>query len=311
VVVFKGRNTIMTEQNKSQGRRRRGHGEGSIYHRADGRWVASISLGGLKRKDFYAKTRREAQELLQAALQEQKQGLLIAGPQQPLKQYLTHWLEEVHKASIRPRSYERYESMIRLHLAPSLGHISLQKLSPQQVQHLLSQKLAEGLSPTTVVNLHHLLHKALDDSVRWGLVARIFCDLVSAPRKIRYEIQPLTPEQVRMLLAAGKRHRLEALFFLAQPSSIRKGELLGLKWQDLNDAESTLQARSSLSRIREQHGPGPRRSRVKDIQSRRSFLLPPFVLEALQQRHLQQQEIRAKAARSGMTWICCFAPRQG
>jgi hypothetical protein len=97
----------MTEQNKSQSKRRRGHGEGSIYQRADGHWVASISLGGLKRKVIYAKTRREAQELLHAALQDQKQGLLIAGPQQPLKQYLTHWLEEVHKASIRPRSYER------------------------------------------------------------------------------------------------------------------------------------------------------------------------------------------------------------
>jgi integrase len=189
--------------------------------------------------------------------------------------------------------------MIRLHLTPTLGHIALQKLSPQQVQHLLTQKLAEGLSPTTVINLLHLLHKALDDAVRWGLVGRNVRNLVSAPRKIRYEIQPLTPEQVRILLAAVKGHRLEALFILALATGMRKGELLGLKWQDLNEAESTLQVRRILNRTPSSMGKGLVEAEPKTRKSRRGIVLPPFVLEALQQHRLLQQEIRAKA---GAKW---------
>src|SRR5436305_13993751 len=82
---------------------RRGHGEGSIYQRKDGRWVASITLEGLgcKRKMFYGKTRKEVQEKLRVALNEQKQGTLATGPQQTVKQYLEHWLEDVHRPTLR------------------------------------------------------------------------------------------------------------------------------------------------------------------------------------------------------------------
>ena len=101
---------------------RRGHGEGSIYQRSDGRWAAGISLEGGKRKTFYGKTRREVQEQLKTALHEQQKGLLATGPQQKVGQFLTHWLENVHKQSIRSRTYERYEEIVRLHLVPGIGH---------------------------------------------------------------------------------------------------------------------------------------------------------------------------------------------
>lgn len=113
---------------------RRGHGEGSIYQRSDGRWAASISLEDGKRKTFYGKARREVQEQLKTALHEQQKGLLVTGPQQKVGQFLTHWLENVHKQSIRYRTYERYEEIVRLHLVPGIGHHQLQKLSPQHLQ---------------------------------------------------------------------------------------------------------------------------------------------------------------------------------
>lgn len=113
---------------------KRGHGEGSIYQRSDGRWAASISLEGSKRKTFYGKTRKEVQEELKTALHEQKKGLLATGPQQKVGQFLTHWLENVHKQSIRSRTYERYEEIIRLHLVPGIGHHQLQKLSQRAPQ---------------------------------------------------------------------------------------------------------------------------------------------------------------------------------
>lgn len=210
---------------------RRGHGEGSIYLRSDGRWAASISVEDGKRKTFYGKTRKEVQEQLKAALYDQQKGTLVTGPQQKVGQFLTHWLEDVHKQSIRSRTYERYEEIVRLHLVPGIGHHQLQKLSPQHLQSFYTKKLEEGLSTTTVISFHNVLHKALETAVRWNLLPRNICDLVSPPRRKRFEIQPLGIEQVQQLLAAARGHRLEALFILALASGLRRGELIGLKWQ--------------------------------------------------------------------------------
>src|SRR5258707_6487459 len=156
--------------------KQRGHGEGSIYQRQDGRWAASITLEGHKRKTFYGKTRKEVQEKLRVALNEQKQGTLATGPQQTVKQYLEHWLEEVHKPTVRVSTYQGYRMSLDNHILPVLGHLQLQKLTPQHVQAFYMRKLKEGLSAKTVRNLHGLLHKAFDNAVRWGLVPRNVCD---------------------------------------------------------------------------------------------------------------------------------------
>lgn len=218
---------------------RRGHGDGSIYRRQDGRWAASISLEGRKRKTFYGKTRKEVQEQLNKALYEKKQGTLVVGPQQTVAEYLKYWLENVHKQNIRILSYQRYEVFVRVHLAPTIGYIQLQKLFPQHLLSLYSKKLNEGLSPKTVICMHNLLHKALDDAVRWNLVSRNVCDVVSPPRRKRFETQSLNAEQVHQLLDVAQGHKQEALFVLALATGMRRGELLGLKWQDINFAASS------------------------------------------------------------------------
>ncbi len=116
-----------------------------------------------------------------------------------------------------------------MHIVPSLGKIKVQALTPQHVQTLQVKKLKEGLSSTTVSAIHGVLHKALDDAVKTGLVARNVCDVVSPPRKKHKEIKPLTPEQACKLLQAAKRHPQEALFVLTLATGMRRGELLGLK----------------------------------------------------------------------------------
>src|SRR5579859_7095181 len=104
--------------------KRRGHGEGSIYQRKDGRWVASITLEDGGRKSFYGKTRREVQEKLKVALREQQQGTLATGPQQTLKVYLEQWIEQVHRPPIiRVSTYGKYRVVVYQHLIPGLGHI--------------------------------------------------------------------------------------------------------------------------------------------------------------------------------------------
>src|SRR5688500_707834 len=96
--------------------KRRGHGEGSIKHRADGLWEARISLAGGKRRSFYGKTRREAQDKLRAALRDLDAGLDLSAGRQTVAQYMTRWLADTAKPRVRPSTYKSYESYVRLHI---------------------------------------------------------------------------------------------------------------------------------------------------------------------------------------------------
>ena len=125
---------------------RRGHGEGSIYRRKDGRWAASIALEGRKRRTFYGKTRKEVQDKLNEALHQKKTGALVTGPRQTVRQYLTYWLEEVHKLEVRISTFVDQRGLVHNHILPVLGSVQLQKLAPHQVQTLYTSKLEEGLS---------------------------------------------------------------------------------------------------------------------------------------------------------------------
>jgi integrase len=270
---------------------RRGHGEGSIYHRKDGRWAATITLENHKRKTFYGSTRREVQERLKIALREQQQGTLVTTPQQTVAQYLQQWLEN-HQSSVRLRTYERYEQIVRLHLVPTIGRISLQKLTPQQVQSLYTQKLQAGLSRTTVNTLHAMLHKALKDALRWNLVARNVCDAVSPPRRERHEIKPFTAEQAQQFISAAQGHPLEALFVLAVSTGMRRGEVLAVKWQDIDLSSGTLQVRRIFTRTK---GNRYIEAEPKTEKSRRSIVLPALVVDLLSQHKIKQLQVKQEA----------------
>ncbi len=282
---------------------KRANGEGSIYRRkVDGMYVGTITLEDGKRKYFYSKKRQEVYERLQEAQREKQQGTLVTAPQQTLSQYLAYWLEHNVKDTVRPRTYERYEAIVRLHIVPLMGKVKLQALTPQHINTLKSKKLKEGLSPTTVSAIHEMLHKALDDAIKVGLIARNVCDTVSPPRKQHKEINPLTPDQARKLLEAAKGHPQEALFVLALATGMRRGELLGLKWQDINFAEGTLQVRRILSRLPTQMGKDRGdlyiESEPKTKSSRRNIVLTSFGLEALKQHRIRQEEMRRLAGDS-------------
>ena len=280
---------------------RRGNGEGSIYFRqSDKKWVGSITLENGKRKVFYGKTRKEVQEKLNQALYEQHQGTLVTAPNQTLAVFLTDWLENTQKDSMRSRSYERYEELIRLHIVPVLGRYELKKLTAQQVQAFYKKKLGEGLSATTVNYLHNVLHKALDTAVKWELVAKNVCDLVTPPRIKPFEAHALTLEQVQKLLAATEGHYMEALFKLALATGMRRGELMGLKWQDIDFTKGVLHVRRILSRIPTKlPGKGYEEAEPKTQKSKRSIVIASFALEALKQHRVRQLEAKLKA---GLAW---------
>jgi integrase len=270
---------------------RRGHGEGSIYLRKDGRWAASISLGGRKRKTFYGKTRKEVQEQLKVELHEQQQGKLVTGPRQNVKQFLTYWLEDVQKSSVRLRTYQRYEMQLRRHILPAIGNMQLSKLAPQHIQAFYAQMLQNGLAPQTVRLLHAMLHKAFDYAVSVGLLARNVCDIVSLPRIEKYEARSLTLEQVQQLLSAAKGHRVEALWVLVLVTGMRRGEMLGLKWSDINLDTGVISVQRSLVDVKG----GIIESKPKSSKGYRSILLPSFAVDALRAHKERQIALRESA----------------
>ncbi len=192
----------MTEQQEKKPHKhykRRGHGEGSVFELKGSKrrkpWVAQITLENGEKKQTYHGTQKEAVAALRKKLNEHEQGILATGPQQKLKDYLAYWLEEVHKDSLRLSTYARYRILVYTHIIPVLGHIPVQKLTPQQVQSLYAQELKDGKATGSVRLMHTVLHLALENAVRWGLVPRNVCDLVDPPRPAPQEAQILTLEQ--------------------------------------------------------------------------------------------------------------------
>ncbi len=278
-------------------RRQRGRGEGSIYQRKDGRWVASIVLEDHSRKYYYGETRKEAYDKLKKAQYEQQQGMLATGPQQTVKQYLEYWLEDVHKAKIRLTTYEEYRTTLNNHLIPGLGHIRLQKLTTQQIQSFYAKKQKEGFSAHRVKTIHAVLHTALEHAKRIKLVGSNVSDDVELPRIEQREIQPLTPEQAQLLLQKVSEHHLEALLTLALVTGMRKGEILGLRWQDIDLQKGVLQIRRTLSYLAHH---GFQESEPKTPKSKRKIVLPQFVIESLKRHRTTQLEMRLQ---TGATWV--------
>jgi integrase len=227
---------------------RRANGEGSISKRKDGRWEGRYSVEtplGTKRRTVYGKTRREVVKKMAGAPREES---LRMDPKVTLKDYLKRWLEDSVKDSVRPTTYHRYESIVRLHVDPILGGTRLLKLTPAKIQALYRERLDSGCSPRTVRYLHVTLHKALDQALKWQLVPANVTEAVTAPRVTREEITPLSPAQVKVFLRAVEGERLEPMFVLAVTTGMRQGELLGLKWEDVDLDEGVVRVRRTLSR---------------------------------------------------------------
>ncbi len=278
---------------------KRGHNEGTIYKREDGRWVASVTVGyeggKRKRKSFYGDTRKEVQDKLTKALRDRQQGLPLADERQLLGIYLDRWLEEVAKPTIRAKTYRSYAQLVRLHLKPDLGHIPLAKLGPQDVQEFLNRKRQVGLSSRTVQYLHALLRAALNRALRWGLVARNVAALVDPPQVETAEVTPLVPDEARRLLEALQTERLQALFTVPLAVGLRPGEALGLRWQDVNFKTGTLSVLRALQRIEGKL----QLVELKTRRSRRSISLPQVALAALQAHRARQLE---EQHRAGDAW---------
>lgn len=265
---------------------KRGNGEGTISRRKNGGWMAQYyvhTAEGRKRKTIYGKTRQEVAKKLAKALSDREGGLIFDAEGLKLREYLARWLEDSVKDTVRNTTYERYEQIARTHIIPMLGDVKLKGLSPTHVRGLYKDKL-QTLSPRTVQYIHVTLHKALKQAVNDGLVPRNATEAVKPPQVRREEIRPLTPEQAKQLLDAARGDRLEALYTLAVHTGLRQGELLGLKWEDVDLGSGSLHVKRTLTTARG----GPRLAAPKTKGSRRRVSLTRGAMDALR-AHLARQ----------------------
>jgi integrase len=264
---------------------RRGNGEGSIMQRDDGRWMGRIMWNG-QRKAVYGRTRREVQQKLDKVKHDLSAGLPIPGERLTLKRYLADWHETV-KPTLAPSSYFRYGDSIR-HITSVLGNVALSKLTPQQLQLAYAKKLDE-LAPGTVSDMHTMLKQALNDAVRLNLLARNPCAYVKPPRAQHKEIHPLDEGQAMRFLEAVRGDRLEALYVLALTTGMRLGELLGLRWQDVDMARHTITVQQNMQRVRGLKG-GFRPASPKTAHSKRTIALTEMAVDALR-AHWQAHQL--------------------
>ena len=211
---------------------------GSITQRGDS-FRVRVSLtenGQRKQVTVTAHSPQEAEKLRTKLMNQKYEGILAQSPKGNLGDYLKRWLNEYASTNLSPTTYTGYEYIIRYHITPAIGGVALKNLKPEILQNYYASKVKSGLSSTSVRHHHTLLHKALKQACRWGLISRnpADADMVTAPRNARPEMHTLTNEQIADVLRKATTDTYHCLFYLALQTGLRRGELLGLRWTDIN-----------------------------------------------------------------------------
>ncbi|MFI5671398.1 tyrosine-type recombinase/integrase [Streptomyces sp. NPDC051704] len=300
----------------------RANGEGTIYQRKDGRWEAAgyvlAANGTRKRVRVYGSTRREAADRLAEKIADSNRGLPVATADSTVGDYLTYWLGSVVVHRLRENTHTRYAACVRLHLIPGLGTKRIARLTAKDVRTFLDrlrttcQCCAQGLdterkkccavgeccqkrlSALTVTYVHSVLKSALEHAVREDELPRNVARNVKATTHQPRRFRPLTAAEARQFLDAARADRLHALYELALRTGLRKGELLGLRWEDLDLTTGTASIRHSLQRTRTG---GLTHLPTKTRASERRIALPTECLHSLK-KHQESQDKERKTAES-------------
>jgi integrase len=258
---------------------------GSIRHLTTRQlWQARYVGADGRRHSIYTRTEREAQERLRAALAAADHGTRPLSQQLTVAAFLNDWAE-LALTRLRPRTAESYAAVVRLYVIPAIGRIPLAKLEPEHVRRMLADLAArQNLSATTRRYARSVLRTALAQALREGKVLRNVATLVDPPPKVHRELRPLSREQVRVFLDGVQGDRLEALYVTALGTGLRQGELLALRWSDVDLDAGALTVRHTLGRFTRELAP------TKTERSRRTLRLPRRVTEALA-AHRERQKV--------------------
>ena len=275
--------------------------KGSIRSQGKASWELRVYLGrGPDGRKLYKShtiegTKRQAQNELNDLLSKLQRGEYVAPSRMTVAEYLERWLTDYGRVKVAAKTLERYSEIIRAHLAPALGHHALPKLQPLHIQAYYSHALERGrrdgrggLAAQTVLHHHRVLREALQQAVRWQLLSRNVADAVEPPRPQRRETEVFDQAEVDRLLEAARGTRLGLPVLLAVTTGLRRGELLGLRWQDVDLEGGKLAVRQSI----EQTKAGLAFKQPKTQKGRRVVTLPPMTVDGLRRHKAEQAKER-------------------
>jgi integrase len=267
---------------------------GSIIKRGKSSYTIVLNLGtdphtGKRKQQWVSVkgTKKEAEKKLAELLYQLDTGTFMRPSKTTLAEYLEKWLADYAKPNLSPRGFERYAGIIRKHLIPDMGSITLTQLRPEHLQKHYTARLNSGLSARTVRYHHAVIHKALQTAVKWGLVSRNVADGVDMPRIRRTEMQTWDEDDVNRFLEAAKDNPYYALFYTALYTGMRRSELLGLKWSDVDFILSQVYINRSLHHLKDGSYVF---TQPKSAKSRRSIALPPSAILVLK-KHRETQKL--------------------
>jgi len=265
--------------------RRRTAGEGTIFFREDKKlWVGQITLPDGKKRTKYYKTQGEAKDWVLSQRTAYKNGVLVSNNQVTVGEFLDRWMTEVVKYQVRESTFDTEEFIIKKHIKPYLGSIRLVKLTPSHLQNLLGKKSEEGYSRRTVKYIHTIMRQLLDQAKKWNLVGQNIAEVVSCPKVEKKPIEPLTQQQIGNFLGVIKEDPLYPLYVVFLSTGLRRGEALGLKWENVDLVEGIISVKGIITSIKGKTVWGE----TKTASSRRIVALPEFTKSVLIDHKLKQ-----------------------
>lgn len=227
---------------------RRGNHEGNITQRSNGKWRAQININS-ERFSFTGNTRKEAQDWLREMGNQMDKGMRAKEAKMPFSEFLENWLKS-KKPVVTAHTWRTYCQLVRDYIGPTLGEIKLRDLSPNQIQHFYNECVDAGIGLRTVQKTHTVLHASLNFAMKAGMIGRNPAKATQPPKPKQKEMRFLNAEQAKQLLETAKKTHDPnfALYHLALVTGMREGELLSLKWENVDLVLGILNVKHNLVR---------------------------------------------------------------
>lgn len=273
------------------------------YRKIDGKWEAEIELGRdpatgkRKRRSKRFKRKKDAKKWVRDMKNEESSQIIINAANYTLSDLLEEWLED-YASEKSPTTYDNYELIVKTHLIPALGQIKLKNLQARHLKRYFKAKRKNGklkspggLSGTTLLHHYHALSGAFRYARKWGIMKRNILEILDPPKKSDYRAEHLSKEQVNTLLEKAKETSFwtYTFLYLAVKTGMRRGELLGLKWSDIEFNRRKLSVRDTIVKTRT--NPGLFKS-PKSAKSVRPILVSQDVIDLLKEIRKKQMRIR-------------------
>jgi len=265
----------------SASKSRRSKGEGSLVQRKDGRWMGRYTVvlddGTKKRQSIILKDRAAVLEKMRMEMRLADKGSPVLHSKGTTGDYLAYWLKLIDPMQVRPTTLQTHTSIVNSHLIPQLGNIPLTQLKPDHVRRMLAHMKQRGCGGRSMQMTRNVLSAALRDAVKEEILHRNVAILVPAPEYTPSERKHWTKEQVMLFFETAKTHQHYLVFLLLLSYGLRRGEVLGLRWKDIDFENNIIKVRQALKLINYKAIIGPLKTRA----SKRDLPILPFIKEAL------------------------------